>query len=76
MEEKIKKYLGVDWGEKRIGLALGDSLLKIATPFKTVGDPARLLEVVEEEGIDILVVGKPLKLLEEEGASRNKKFYV
>ena len=30
----MKKYLGVDWGEKRIGLAIANSELKMALPLK------------------------------------------
>ena len=32
-ENEIKKYLGIDWGKSRIGLALGDSETKIASPY-------------------------------------------
>lgn len=63
MEEmKIKKYLGVDWGEKRIGLALGDSENKIATPFKVVESLSALVEVIEKEKIDVIVLGLPKKM--------------
>lgn len=63
MEEmKIKKYLGVDWGERRIGLALGDSENKIATPFKVVESLSALVEVIEKEKIDVIVLGLPKKM--------------
>ncbi|MDD4901320.1 MAG: Holliday junction resolvase RuvX [Patescibacteria group bacterium] len=52
-------YLGIDWGEKRIGLALADSETKIATPFKVAANVAEVLQVIEEEGIDLAVLGKP-----------------
>ena len=58
----IKKYLGIDWGEKRIGLALGDSETKIATPFKTVENVDEVALVVESEEIDAVVVGKPYQI--------------
>jgi len=57
-----KKYLGVDWGEKRIGLALGDSETKVATPFRTAGDMAELVKVVKGEEIDVVVVGRPVSI--------------
>lgn len=60
MEEK--KYLGVDWGEVRIGLSLGDSVLGIATPYKVVASMKELLSVVESEDIDEIVIGDPLKM--------------
>jgi len=56
------KYLGIDWGEKRIGLALGDSETKIATPFKTVGNVDEVARVVENEQIDVIIVGKPYQI--------------
>lgn len=54
--------MGIDWGEKRIGLALANSETKIATPFKIVADIREILEVIEEEGIDLAVVGKPYQI--------------
>lgn len=62
VNNKIEKYLGIDWGEKRIGLALGDSLTKTATPFKIVGDIQDIIKIVGEEEIDIIVIGEPLKM--------------
>ena len=56
------KYLGIDWGESRIGLALGDSEAKIATPFKVVGSIDDIEQSIKEEDIDIVVVGLPLKM--------------
>lgn len=55
-------YLGVDWGEKRIGLALGDNETKMATPFKTVGSLEELVETAREEQADVLLVGQPVKM--------------
>ena len=52
-------YLGVDYGEKRIGLALGDDEMKIATPFKVVGNIDDLSQIIKDEEIDIVVVGVP-----------------
>jgi len=56
------KYLGIDWGEKRIGLSIGESETKLAVPFKTVGGIKELLEVIQAEEISELVIGEPLKL--------------
>jgi len=65
MNNKTKNYLGIDWGEVRIGLALGDSEVKIATPFKTVKNIKEIMQVIGEEEINEIVLGKPLKLLGE-----------
>lgn len=53
------KYLGIDWGEKRIGLALADSETKIATPFKTVASVDEVARLVVSERIDAVVLGRP-----------------
>lgn len=57
-----KKYLGIDWGEKRIGLALADEETCLALPFKTVSSLAELLQVIKEEEIDEIVIGSPKKM--------------
>ncbi len=57
-----KKYLGIDWGEKRIGLALADEETCLALPFKTVSSLSELLEVIKEEEIDEIVIGSPKKM--------------
>lgn len=56
------RYLAIDWGEKRIGLALADSETKIASPFKVVNSLKELLIIVEEEEIDKIILGEPKKL--------------
>jgi len=55
-------FLGVDWGEKRIGLSIADSLLKIATPLRTVGNLDELLSIIKEEFVDEVVLGNPIKM--------------
>ncbi|OGF23647.1 hypothetical protein A3H09_00370 [Candidatus Falkowbacteria bacterium RIFCSPLOWO2_12_FULL_45_13] len=67
-------YLGIDWGEVRIGLALADGETKIATPFKTVGNAAGVLKVVSDEQIDVVVVGEPVSITNYELKITNKKF--
>jgi putative holliday junction resolvase len=62
MFDELKIYLGVDWGEKRIGLALGDNETKIATPFKTVSSIQELAKTAIEEGVDVVILGKPVKM--------------
>ncbi len=62
MPQTEKRYLGVDWGEKRIGLALGDSTVRLASPFKTVNSLKELLAVLNEENIDEVVIGRPVKM--------------
>jgi putative Holliday junction resolvase len=57
-----QQYLGVDWGEKRIGLSLADAETKMALPFKTVSDLRSLIAVIEAENIGLVVIGSPRKM--------------
>ncbi len=58
----LNSYLGIDWGQARIGLALADYETKLALPFKTVKNLTEILAVIDQENIDLIVLGKPLKL--------------
>jgi len=73
----MTRWLGIDLGEKRVGLALadGDPAGAIARPLETlrrgrdlVADVARLAGVIERERIDELIVGLPLEASGDEGA--------
>ncbi len=55
-------YLGIDWGEKRIGLAVGDSETRIASPFIVVKNIEDIIDVIEEELIEEIVIGKPFNM--------------
>ncbi len=59
---EIKRILGIDPGDARMGLALSDELGMLAHPFETVdmkkGDPvARVVAIVAEKGVTTIVVG-------------------
>lgn len=63
------RALGVDLGERRIGLALSDPSRTVASPFQVLrrsGDAAAdrraIVEVAREEGANVIVVGLPLSL--------------
>ena len=66
MDKKFMKYLGIDWGEKRIGLALADGETKLATPFKTVADIDELAAAIKAEEISLVVLGKPYQISDTE----------
>lgn len=60
----MKRVLGIDLGEARIGLAISDELGMLAHPLQTVavkeGDPMeKIAEVVGREKIEVLVLGMP-----------------
>ncbi len=58
----MDKYLGVDWGEKRIGLALAEEETLLSLPYDTVPDLAGVLKVIEEEEITQIIIGRPYKM--------------
>lgn len=67
------RYLGVDFGLKKIGLALGDGETKITAPLEVVlfrDAEEQLARVIRSEAIDAIVVGKPvhMKHVEQEDA--------
>ena len=69
------RLLGLDLGEKTIGLALSDRLLTVATPMQTLkrgkfgADAARLDIIISEQQVGGLVVGLPLNLDGSDGPS-------
>ena len=63
----MPRYLGVDYGERRIGLALSDPLGMIAQPLPTITRRrgkrppfAEIERIVAEREVDAIVVGLPL----------------
>ncbi len=65
------RVLGVDYGAARVGLALGDTEVGIAGPWRVLPhtDDARLvaalLEIVKREDIQLVVVGIPYPLADQ-----------
>ncbi len=61
------RLLGIDYGEKRIGLSYGDEL-GLASPLPAAVEPtkvqrlAHIEEVIRERGIRELVIGHPLNM--------------
>ena len=63
------RALGIDFGERRVGVAVSDPTGVIAQPLPTIRRragkrmPLRALEeLVEEYGVEVIVVGLPLAL--------------
>jgi len=56
------KYLGIDYGAKRIGLAISDSGGQMATAYGILNNDADFFDeftsIVKKEGVQALVVGK------------------
>lgn len=66
-----RRFLGLDVGERRIGVALSDASGRLATPLTTIGARDRPLEriarLAHEHGVCEVVVGLPLTLRGEVG---------
>lgn len=68
-----KRLLGLDLGEKTIGLALSDIRRVIATPMHTISrgkfskDAAELLSIIEKQDVGALVLGYPVNMDGSEG---------
>lgn len=68
----MTRYLGVDYGTKRVGLAISDGLGLTARPLQVVARPAvvkRVQELHAEYTVTTVVVGLPTGLAGQEGAS-------
>lgn len=62
------RYLAIDLGGKRTGLAVGDDVLRIAGPLEVVVEADRdtlaekIAAIADEQGPDALVMGLPLNM--------------
>ena len=69
----MQALIGLDLGEKTIGVAVSDSFQSVATPLETVRrkkfglDAARLAEIIAERRIGGLVLGLPRNMDGSEG---------
>ena len=76
------RYLALDVGDRRIGLAVGDDAHGLSRPLRTlvrrsvIKDLAEIERIAREEAVDALVIGLPLTLGGEEGhqAERVRRF--
>ena len=62
----MKRILGIDWGERKLGLSIGDTELYIAVPYKVIRYNNRdtaikeIKEICLKENIDEVIVGVPI----------------
>ncbi|MBU1029471.1 Holliday junction resolvase RuvX [Patescibacteria group bacterium] len=74
------RLLGVDYGTKRVGLAIGDTAPFFVEPLKTIeggeGAAQRVAEAAIEEGAEMIVVGLPVSLAGHEGGETAEKVRV
>lgn len=70
---EMRALIGLDLGEKTIGVAVSDNFLSVATPLETVRrkkfgiDAARLAEIIKDRQIGGLVLGLPRNMDGSEG---------
>ena len=70
---RMQALMGLDLGEKTIGVAVSDRLRGVASPLETVRrkkfklDSARLLEIVSDREIGGIVLGLPMNMDGSEG---------
>jgi putative Holliday junction resolvase len=71
----LMRILALDPGQRRIGVALSDEEGSIALPLETIERKSkaqaveRIVAIVEEKGIETIVIGLPLRLDGTEGSS-------
>lgn len=68
------RCVGLDFGSKRIGVAICDALGMVATPYETIKrvgnhkiEHGRIVEIVHEIGAEMVVAGMPYSLDGSEG---------
>jgi putative Holliday junction resolvase len=74
----VGRTLGIDFGSKRVGLALSDRLNLIASPYKTLNYISekelisQLKSIVYENNIEIFVLGLPINMKGEDTIQTKK----
>jgi putative Holliday junction resolvase len=64
----MARYLGIDYGERRVGLAMSDPTLTIAQPLKTIKYSSlehlikEIVLIITENQVERTIVGLPLTM--------------
>ena len=70
--------LGIDWGQKKIGLAIAEEEIAIASTLETLENNdeifEKLLEVVKEYEITKMIIGKSSHLSQDDNVEKIEKF--
>ena len=70
---RIKAIIGLDLGEKTIGVAVSNKLVSVASPLETIrrtkfkNDAAQLIKIIELRDIEGIVLGLPINMDGSEG---------
>jgi hypothetical protein len=63
MNDSVKSVLAVDWGRKRLGLAVSDPTCTLARPlgvlkhFSRREDAEKILEIAQENNVGMIIIG-------------------
>ncbi|NOY85778.1 MAG: Holliday junction resolvase RuvX [Deltaproteobacteria bacterium] len=75
----MARILGIDWGERRVGIALSDESHTIASPHSVLvrspsinKDLGRIFGLVNEHDVERVVVGIPIRMDGTQGPSADK----
>ncbi len=75
----VNKILGIDYGGKRVGTAVGFLDTKISLPYEIIKNKSidfvvsEVKKIIKEDEIDLIVVGVPISL---SGESKSDQFKV
>ncbi|AFH49089.1 Putative endonuclease [Ignavibacterium album JCM 16511] len=65
IEENLTRIMAIDFGLKRIGIALSDPLKKFASPFTTLRNDEKLFhnlkKIIQEKAVEKIILGLPDK---------------
>ena len=70
---RLKAVIGLDLGEKTIGVAVSNKLVSVASPLDTIrrtkfkNDAAQLIKIIELRDIEGIVLGLPINMDGSEG---------
>lgn len=72
----ISRILGIDYGEKYVGLALSDTEKKMAFPLSVLSNDEKLIEeitkVCSEKQVEMIVIGESKNFLQKENEIMKK----
>src|ERR1700737_2496579 len=70
------RWLGIDYGDKRIGISISDELMSFAHPYRTLQSDSQLFieirKIVERENVAGIIVGLPKNMDGSLGPSATK----
>ena len=65
LKKQTTKYIGIDYGKKRTGISISDYNKVISFPLDTIETKSLIFylkDLIDNEKIEKVVIGKPLKL--------------